>query len=100
MSRFDVYGRRDGEAGYLLDCQADLLSGLTTRLVVPLLPEADAPHAASRLNPKFMIGGDSVVMVTQYATAIPVSELGDRVAALRDRHDEIIAAIDFLVSGF
>jgi toxin CcdB len=44
MARLDVHARRDNRAGYLLDVQADLLSGLNTRLVVPLLPRADARH--------------------------------------------------------
>ena len=37
MARFDVYRNSAGE-GFLLDVQADLLSYLNTRVVVPLLP--------------------------------------------------------------
>ncbi|CAM5429606.1 hypothetical protein TMEC54S_03045 [Thauera mechernichensis] len=37
MARFDVYRNSAGE-GFLLDVQADLLSHLNTRVVVPLLP--------------------------------------------------------------
>nr|WP_084591089.1 CcdB family protein [Desulfonatronovibrio magnus] len=37
MSRFDVYPNTGGY-GSLLDVQADLLSHLNTRVVVPLLP--------------------------------------------------------------
>lgn len=36
MARFDVY--LTSSSGYLLDVQADLLAGLNTRVVVPLLP--------------------------------------------------------------
>lgn len=98
-ARFDVYARR-GEGGFLLDCQADLLSDLNTRFVVPLLSEADAPRPATRLNPIFEIGGTRTVMVTQYASAIPVRELGELVASLAAREHEIVNALDMLIVGF
>jgi len=99
MAKFDVFRRRSG-AGYLLDCQADLLDPLNTRFVVPLLPAREAPKPAARLNPVFEIGGDSYVMMTQFAAAILVSELGDRVGSLDDQHIAIITALDMLISGF
>lgn len=49
MAKFDVC-RLD--AGILvLDCQADLLSDLRTRLVVPLVPSAESWGGVRRLNP-------------------------------------------------
>jgi toxin CcdB len=99
MARFDVYSRR-GHGGFLLDCQADLLSDLNTRFVIPLLPEAEAPRPAARLNPVFEINGERVVTVTQFAAAIAVRELGDRVASLVEREHEISNALDMLISGF
>lgn len=50
MAQFDVYRNRL-EPGYLLDCQSDALSALTTRLVIPLLPPDYAPLPSRRLNP-------------------------------------------------
>ncbi len=99
MARLDVHARRDGGAGYLLDVQAELLSSLNTRLVVPLLFERDAPTAAARLNPVFEIAGERVVMVTQFAAAVRVSELGAAVSTLRDRHEMVTAALDLLITG-
>ncbi|WP_227510191.1 CcdB family protein, partial [Marinobacter excellens] len=61
MARFDIFENKDG-AGYLLDVQSDLLSGLNTRVVVPLLPKSSAPTPAQRLNPVFNIEGQEVVM--------------------------------------
>jgi len=37
MAKFDVHKRLNGP-GYLLDLQANILSGLNTRFVAPLLP--------------------------------------------------------------
>ena len=99
MARLDVHARRDHGAGYLLDVQADLLSGLNTRFVVPLLPLDEAPAPAARLNPLFDIAGQRYVMVTQFAAAVHISELGERVSNLPQAHDVITAALDLLITG-
>jgi len=99
MAKYDVFARRSG-AGYLLDCQADLLSRLNTRFVVPLLPVGEAPKPAARLNPVFELKGKSHVMLTQFAAAVPVAELGERIASLRDHDTVVINALDMLISGF
>lgn len=99
MAKFDVFRRRSG-AGYLLDCQADLLSQLNTRFVVPLLPVEEAPKPADRLNPVFELEGKPHVMMTQFAAAVPATELGEKTVSLSDRDIDIINALDMLISGF
>jgi toxin CcdB len=99
MARFDVYRDPDGH-GYLLDVQADLLSHLNTRIVVPLLTTALAPKPAKGLNPVFMIGDTAVVMVTQFLSAVPTSTFKEQVATLDQHHTEIVDAIDLLLQGF
>lgn len=98
MARFDVFRNPDG--GYLLDVQADALSSLNTRLVVPLMARQQAPLPAKHLNPVFMLEGREVVMVTQFLGAFPGSYLTDKVTSLADRHFEIADAIDLLLQGF
>ncbi|MGD9809956.1 MAG: CcdB family protein [Sphingobium sp.] len=100
MAKFDVHRLREG-GGLVLDVQADLLDRLNTRLVVPLMPVADAPQTIARLNPVFEVEGRRVAMVTQFAAAVHVRELGDRVISLADEQDAIGNALDMLlVSGF
>lgn len=99
MSRYDVYENSDG-AGYLLDVQTDLLNALNTKIVVPLLPVADAPKAAKRLNPIFEIKGQKHVMVTQFMAAVPVRVLKIPTTNLSDRFDEITNALDMVFLGF
>ncbi len=99
MARFDVFENLGG-AGYLLDVQSDLLSGLNTRVVVPLLPISTAPSPARRLNPILSIGGQELVMATQYMAAVPEQELRSGVGSLAAKHDEISAALDMLFLGF
>lgn len=99
MARFDIFDNRDG-AGYLLDVQSDLLNGLNTRVVVPLLPKSSAPSPAQRLNPVFSIEGLEFVMATQYMAAVPEGELRSGVGNLAERQEEISAALDMLFLGF
>ena len=99
MARFDIYENAGG-AGYLLDVQSDLLSGLNTRVVVPLLPKSSAPSPALRLNPVFSVEGQALVMATQYMAAVPERELRSRVGSLAEEQDEISAALDMLFLGF
>lgn len=99
MARFDIYCN-EGGSGYLLDVQSDLLDGLNTRVVVPLLPCAEAPQPAHRLNPVFAVEGNRVVMATQFMAAIPTAELRSAVANLEEQQHEISAALDMLFLGF
>lgn len=84
----------------VLNCQADILDNLNTRFVVPLLLPANAPRRAERLNPEFVVRGEKRVMYTQFASAIPASELGEEIASLSDRHFEIVDALDMLITGY
>lgn len=99
MAKHDVYRLR-ASANYVVDCQADILAGLNSRFVVPLLPIDQAPRPAARLNPVFVIGGTAWVMVAQFAAALPVTELGEIVAHLGDDAYTISNALDLLISGF
>jgi toxin CcdB len=98
LAQFDVYPLRSS-AGLIVDCQSDLLSDLNTRFVVPLMTLDQAPAAAKRLNPVFDLGGQEFVMVTQFAAAVDVRDLGARSGSLRDRSFEVLGALDVLVSG-
>jgi toxin CcdB len=99
MPRFTVYRNPNGE-GYLLDVQANILDHLNTRLVAPLLPLNAAPKPAKTLNPIFDMAGTSVVMVTQFMAAVPISLLKFPEISLEANRNEITAALDLLFQGF
>ena len=99
MARFDIYANPGG-AGYIIDIQADILSDLNTRIVVPLMPLSAAPSPAKRLNPVFGVGGEPHVMVTQFMAAIPRALLREPVTNLADHDAEIMAALDMVLVGF
>ncbi len=99
MARFDFYTNAAG-TGYLLDVQANLMSSLNTRIVVPLMPRRTAPKPAGRLNPVFQIEGSAFVMATQFMASIAVSELGAKAGSLERREEEIANALDMIFIGF
>ncbi|HWE71561.1 MAG TPA: CcdB family protein [Stellaceae bacterium] len=98
MARFDFYANPSG--GYLLDVQANLMSELNTRVVIPLMPRTSAPKPAGRLNPVFQIEGKAFVMGTQFLAAISREELKEKIGSLAHRDIEIGDALDMLFVGF
>jgi toxin CcdB len=85
---------------FLLDIQHDLLSDLDTRVVVPLCPLTSLKGKPLRtLMPVLAIEGERFVMLTPQMAGIPKSELGVSVAQVEHYRFEIIAAIDFLLTG-
>lgn len=99
MAKYDFYPDPGG-SGYLLNIQSDLLEDLNTQVVVPLLPLQKAPKPAKRLNPVFHIEGADYVMLTQFMSAVPLSIGKEAVGNLKEKFDEITAAIDTLTHGF
>jgi toxin CcdB len=103
MAQFDVYINPNAATRkaipYLLDVQADLLETLATRVVVPLVLAEEMGLAAKTLNPKFKIKSVAVVMSTAELAGIPIRSFGGKVASLKSKRDEIIAALDLLFTG-
>jgi len=103
MAQFDVYLNPNAATRksipYLLDVQADLLDTLATRVVVPLILAEEMGLAAKHLNPHFKIKGVVVVMSAAELAGVPNRSLGDKVATLKSKRDEIIAALDMLFTG-
>jgi len=99
MARFDVFPNPDG-SGWLLDLQSDLLNGLNTTIVAPLMPQDQAPTPAQRLNPIFLIDGRRYVLMTQFMAAVPRTILKYPKQNLTDQADEISNAIDMVFLGF
>lgn len=105
MAQFDVFENPNKETNqvvpYLLDVQAELLDTLSTRVVVPLVAaSAMGGKAVKHLNPEFKISNATVFMSTAELAGIPARSLGEKVTSLTDRRHEIIAALDFLSTGF
>lgn len=103
MTQFDVHLNPNPATRkaipYLLDVQADLLDTLATRVVVPLITEEAMGLAARHFNPQFKVKGVSVIMSTAELAGVPSRSLGDKVVSLKNKRNEIIAALDLLFTG-
>ncbi|HEX6902693.1 MAG TPA: CcdB family protein [Thermoanaerobaculia bacterium] len=104
MPQFTVFRNRNPQSlsavPFLLDIQNELLSDLETRVVVPLSPvSAVKGKTLGPLMPVFEIEGERFVMLTPQLAGIPRSELGAPVTRIEHHRFEIIAAIDFLLTG-
>lgn len=103
MAQFDLYLNPNPETNqsipYLLDVQADLLSNLATRLVVPLIASSMG-KGIKHLNPVFTVKRTRVMMSTAELAGVTVKSLGEKICSLKEHRNEIIAALDFLTTGF
>jgi toxin CcdB len=104
MAQFVAYKNRNPLSRkiypYLLDVQSDFLSELSTTIVVPLTPVSKASDIAiSKLNPEVDIKRDKFIVMTQDIAGINRNELRDKICDLSHYRSEIIAAIDFVISG-
>jgi toxin CcdB len=105
MAHLDIYRNPDPVSAELLpfvvDAQSDLLSDLPTCMVVPLArPEAIEAMPILRLNPSVTVDGLSLVVLTQDMAPVPRRMLKASVGSLATQRDEILAALDFLFTGY
>ena len=98
MARYGVYRVGDGEL--VLDVQSDIVDGLDTRVVAPLVPLDRASKPAARLNPVFTVDGVPHSMMTEFLSAVPATILHNTDHKLTHEHDRIAAALDMLFHGF
>ncbi len=102
--QFDVYPnpspRMRDVYPYVLDVQSDLLNALATRMVVPLslttLPAFSLPQ---RLCPLVRVKDQSLMLVPFEAAPMDKRHLKSKVTSLRERADDIVAAMDAVLSG-
>lgn len=85
---------------YLLDVQSDLLSDLGTRVVVPLCPASAMKGKLIRtLMPVLKIDNKSYAMLTPQLAGIESKRIGPEVINASSYRNEIISALDLLLTG-
>ncbi len=84
----------------VLDCQADLLTNLPTRFVVPLVPAVRFRALYPRLNPIFRIADAEYVLATQMAGTVPCNRKEEKTAGFVDEQAAIMNALDILLTGY
>ncbi len=105
MKQFTVYANPNAQSKkrfpYLLNVQTDLLDTLQTCVVAPLAPcDKKAIAQITGLTPLLRVEGRDYLMLTPQIAGVHRRDLGKEVADISEQRDEIIAALDFLISGF
>ena len=100
--QFDVYstpGRGREIFPYLVDVQSNLADEFSTRFVVPLMPAGPEVAVLQRANLLIELDGVDYLFVANQLANISASRLGKPVGNIARWRDEMIAAIDFMVTG-
>ena len=85
---------------YVVDVQSDLLSALATRMVVPLAVTTLGAHELPRrLCPVFTVNDKPLMLVPFEAAPLDKRLLRAEIASVQNRSQEIIAAMDAVLSG-
>jgi toxin CcdB len=103
--QFTVYRNKNPRSRstfpFLLNVQSDLLDDLQTLVVIPLSKATTlARKPVAHLMPMVQFEGEAYVLVTPQLAGIARSELGPPAGSLAERRDTVVAAMDFLRSGF
>ncbi|GAB1392250.1 hypothetical protein MASR1M60_04130 [Rhodocyclaceae bacterium] len=105
MAQLDVFRNPDKKSAavipFVLDIQNNLLANLPTRTVIPLaVPATVGMLPILRLNPTVSVGEMTLIALTQDMAALPKRMLTTPITNLSPQREEILAALDFLFTGF
>lgn len=102
MAQFDVHrnlGRLRETIPFVVIVQSSQFDDYRRRIVVPLVKENTVGSLALRtLNPRFTIRNTRVVLHPLDLVSVPFEQLGECVGSLGDASDEIVNALDEVLS--
>ncbi len=104
MRQFDVYANSNAKTRaafpYVVDIQNPALTELATRIVVPLARTASfGRQAMERLTPTISCAGEDLLLLMPQVSSVPAKTLQEPVGTVRHLRDEILAALDFAITG-
>jgi toxin CcdB len=105
VTQFTVYRNKNPRSRttfpFLVNVQSDLLDELQTRVVIPLTRAAALTRKpVGHLMPTVQFEGEAYILMTPQLAGVARSELGPPAGNLAGRRDTIVAAMNFLLSGF
>ena len=104
MARFDIYpnpyAAERVHTPYVLDVQNDHLSGLATRVVVPLRTEASHGRPARDLNPLIPVQGQMLVLDTASLAPVHTRLLARPAAHAGEHRSVVLTALDALFGAY
>ena len=104
MSQFDVYANANTRTKslypLLVDVQNDVLDLLQSRLVIPLSPKnRNEKSYPKNVCPILTLDGQDYFLLTHLMTSVSIQILSEHICSIKPQRDEIVAAIDFAVTG-
>lgn len=102
MAQFDVHrntGRHKDAIPFVVVVQSSQFDDYRRRVVIPLVRKSaigKLSHAS--FNPTFKVRGTPVVLHPLEIVSIPIEQLGNLVGSLSEEGQQIIAALDELLS--
>ena len=105
MAQFDLHANTNPgtrkRTPFLLDVQSDATSVLPTRLVCPVRRETPmSGEPIDRVHLTVSINMETFVILMTELTAVPIGILGPVVTSLKSHRQDIVSAIDLLITGF
>ena len=79
--------------------QSDLVAGLSNRVVVPVASARDVPNVDRRMVPVVAVGDDTLHAVVPLITVLPERAIGSPILDASEHADDVVRAIDMLLSG-
>ncbi len=101
MAQFDVHrnpGRLRDVVPFLVLLQSARFDRSSHRVAAPLIARHAFPDPEPHFNPDFVIDGVAVVLDPLQIAAVPVARLGALAGSLAERSDDLIRALDLLIS--
>lgn len=104
MKQFDVYVNPSKDTRhaypYILDIQSPAIAAISTRLVVPLgRADSFSGQVLTGLTPAVSYGDQDLLILVPQIASVPSKILQDPIGSLSHMRDEIVAAIDFAITG-
>ncbi len=105
MAQFDVYQNPSRNTRslfpYIVDIQSPIISDIATRIVVPLGKLQNFKNESMKgLTPEIEYDGEKLLLLIPQIASIPSKTLNKPIGSISHFHDEIIAALDFAITGF
>lgn len=103
MKQFDLYHNTDPDScqtyPFFVDVQTDLLEQLTSRVVIPIAAANNAKSFPKNLCPIVEINNKNYALLSHQITTVSSTFLAKREGSLLLNRDDIISALDFLLTG-
>jgi toxin CcdB len=104
MRQFDVYANPNPATRkaypYIVDIQHPVLDDLATRIVIPLgRLDVFRQKSMATLTPVIEYGDEKLVLLTPQIASMPARLLQKPLGSLNHLREDIIAAIDFALTG-